>query len=200
MPCRNFPRSQKTFRNAALLASLLTLCPDASAIEAGGVRFADQITLAGSELVANGAGVRSRFVFDVYAMALYLPARATTAEAVAAQGGVRRIALQLMRDVSAEDFVGALKAGLQANLSPAELSALKPQIDQFGETLMAVKEVKKGTPVTIDYLPPSGTRITIAGQVRGSDIAGRDFHDALLKVWLGGKPVQADLKTRLLGR
>jgi hypothetical protein len=105
-----------------------------------------------------------------------------------------------MRDVSAEDFVGALTAGLQANLSPTELSALKPQIDQFGETLLAVKEVRKGTPVTIDYLPSSGTRIAIDGQVRGADIGGRDFYDALLKVWLGGKPVQAELKTRLLGR
>lgn len=43
-------------------------------------------------------------------------------------------------------------------------------------------------------------RITIAGQVRGSDIAGRNFYDALLKIWLGGKPVQAELKSRLLGR
>lgn len=193
-------RSQKILRNAALLASLLVGSAAVSAIEAGGVRFADRVTLAGGELVANGAGVRSRFVFDVYAMALYLPARATTAEAVAAQTGARRIALQLLRDVSAEDFVGALKAGLQANLGPAELSSLQPQIDQFGETLLAVKQVKKGTPVTIDYLPASGTRITIAGQVRGADIAGRDFFDALLKVWLGGQPVQADLKTRLLGR
>lgn len=193
-------RLQKYLCHAALLASLSTLSPGASAIEAGGVRFADRVTLAGSELVANGAGVRSRFVFDVYAMVLYLPARANTAEAVAAQGGGRRIALQLLRDVSAEDFVGALKAGLQANLSPAELSVLKPQIDQFGETLLAVKEVSKGTPVTIDYLPASGTRITIAGQVRGADIGGRNFYDALLQVWLGGKPVQAELKTRLLGR
>lgn len=198
-PLRGSLRLQKNLRNAALLAGLLTLSGGAAAIEAGGVRFADRITLAGSELIANGAGVRSRFVFDVYAMALYLPTRAATAEAVTTQGGVRRIALQLLRDVSAEDFVGALKTGLQANLSPAELSALKPQIDQFGETLMSIKEVKKGTPVTIDYLPASGTRITIAGQVRGADIAGRDFYDALLKVWLGSQPVQAELKTRLLG-
>lgn len=197
---QNLTSLQKNLLNATLIASLLTGSAKVSAIEAGGTRFADQITLAGSELVANGAGVRTRLIFDVYAIALYLPTRASSAEAVAAQVGVRRIAIELMRDVSAEDFVGALKAGLKANLSPSELSALKPQIDQFGETLMAAREVRKGTPVTIDYLPTSGTRITISGQARGLDIAGRNFYDALLKVWLGDQPVQADLKSRLLGR
>ena len=190
---------QKFLINAALIASCLN-AGTASAIEAGGVRFDDRINLGGSELLANGAGVRTKYVFDVYAMALYLPAKATTAEAVAAQKSTRRIALQLLRDVGAADFVDALRSGIQANLSEGEYSALKPQIEQFAATLLAVKEVTKGTPVLIDYLPTSGTRVTIAGQVRGKDIPGDAFYDALLKIWLGGKPVQADLKTKLLGK
>lgn len=194
---------QKNLRHATftlgLIATLLTT-GTASAIEAGGVRFDDRITLGGSELIANGAGTRTKFVFDVYAMALYLPARANSAEAVAAQKSPRRIALQLLRDVGAADFVEALRAGIQANLSEAEYLALKPQIEQFAATLVAVKEVSKGTPVLIDYLPASGTRMTIAGQIRGKDIPGDAFYDALLKIWLGGKPVQADLKTKLLGK
>ncbi|MBP8162985.1 MAG: chalcone isomerase family protein, partial [Propionivibrio sp.] len=38
------------------------------------------------------------------------------------------------------------------------------------------------------------------GQVRGSDFAGEDFFNALLKIWLGNKPVQDDLKQALLGK
>jgi len=190
---------QKFLINAALIATCLT-AGAASAIEAGGFRFDDRISVGGSELLANGAGVRTKLVFDVYAMALYLPAKATTAEAVVGQKTTRRIALQLLRDVGADDFVEALRAGIQANLSAGEYAALKPQIEQFAATLMAVKEVTKGTPVLIDYFPSSGTRITIAGQVRGKDIPGDAFYDALLKIWLGGKPVQADLKAKLLGK
>ena len=37
-------------------------------------------------------------------------------------------------------------------------------------------------------------------QVRGRDIAGDDFYKALLRIWLGNKPVQDDLKPALLGK
>lgn len=190
---------QKTLRNATLLCFWLS-ASCAWAIEAGGIRFDDKISVGDKELLANGAGVRSKFIFDVYAMALYLPARANTAETIMAQSGPRRIAIQLLRDVSAEDFVGALRSGLQANHSEEEFSALKPQTQQFSDTLVAVKKVKKGTPVLIDFLPGTGTRITISGQTQGKDIAGESFYNALLKIWLGNKPVQDDLKGKLLGR
>jgi hypothetical protein len=31
-------------------------------------------------------------------------------------------------------------------------------------------------------------------------IPGEDFYEALLKIWLGNKPVQADLKDAMLGK
>ena len=204
LPLRDSFQSQKTRLNATVSAALLLallFSTSASAIDAGGgVRFDDKISSGGGDLIANGAGVRTKVVFDVYAIALYLPIRATTPEAVAAQSGARRIAVQLLRDVSAGDFVDALKSGLQENLSATEFGALKAQIQQFADTLTAVKEVRKGTPVLIDYLPASGTRISVSGQVRGADIAGPAFFDGLLKIWLGSKPVQADLKAKLLGK
>ena len=190
---------QKMGRNATLLAAL-AVPASAWAIEAGGVRFEDKISLGGKDLIANGAGVRSKFVFDVYAMALYLPVRTSAADAVTSQNGTRRIALQLMRDVSADDFVAALKTGMQANLPEAEYATLKPQIQQFAETLIAIKEVKKGTAVLIDFFPGTGTRVSINGQPQGKEIAGDAFYNALLKIWLGNNPVQDDLKSKLMGR
>lgn len=178
---------------------LLTAGP-AQGVEAGGVRFEDRVSVAGSELVANGAGVRTRFVFDVYAMALYLPAKAATPEAALAAGAPRRVALQLLRDVKATDFVEALKAGMQANLTAAEFAALEPQVRQFSEIVAAGGEVKKGTQVAIDELPGAGTRVSIGGKPQGKDIAGAAFYPALLRVWLGNKPVQPDLKAKLLGQ
>jgi hypothetical protein len=62
-----------------------------------------------------------------------------------------------------------------------------------------IGEAKTGSQVFIDWLPEGGTRLTVNGQVRGSDIAGEDFFKALLKIWLGNKPVQDDLKQALLG-
>ena len=54
--------------------------------------------------------------------------------------------------------------------------------------------------VNLDWLPDSGTRLTFNGAQKGNDIAGEDFYRALLRIWLGDKPVQDDLKEHLLGK
>jgi hypothetical protein len=189
----------KSIASTVTLVAAIAATP-AIALEAGGIRFEDKVSVGGTELVANGAGVRTKFVFDVYAMTLYLPAKAATTEAALAAKAPRRVALQLMRDVKATDFVDALKAGMQANLSEAEFAALKPQVQQFSDIIAAGGEVKKGTQVSIDDVPGAGTRVSIGGQPQGKDIAGEAFYNALLKIWLGEKPVQAELKTKLLGK
>jgi Chalcone isomerase-like len=43
-----------------------------------------------------------------------------------------------------------------------------------------------------------GTQIAVNGVVRGT-IEGLAFNTALLKIWLGEKPAQQDLKLKLLG-
>ena len=65
--------------------------------------------------------------------------------------------------------------------------------------MKAVGEAKKGDAVNIEYLPDSGTRITVNGQAKGAPIVGEDFYNAVLRVWLGDKPADADLKKELLG-
>ena len=172
----------------------------AHAIEAGGQRFDDRIQLAGTDLVANGAGVRTRMVFDVYAMALYLPAKAATAEAVFANKGPRRIALQMMRDVGANTLSDALRDGMKANVSAAEFAALGPQIQQLVAALSASGEVKKGSIIHLDFVPGAGPRVLFGGKPQGKDIPGDTFYEAVMKIWLGANPVQSDLKNRLLGR
>ena len=114
--------------------------------------------------------------------------------------GSKRIAISLLRDLSAQQFVEALQEGVANNHSEAEMVGLKDRLKQFSDTLLAAGEPKTGTSVVIDWLPESGTRLTINGQVKGKDIAGEDFYKALLKIWLGNKPVQDDLKQALLGK
>jgi hypothetical protein len=40
----------------------------------------------------------------------------------------------------------------------------------------------------------------VDGAARGEPIPGEDFYAALLKIWLGEKPVDADLKKAMLGQ
>lgn len=190
---------KKLLATAGLALALLGIAP-AHAIEAGGVNFADQTRVGSSDLVANGAGLRKKLFIKVYAMALYLPGKQGDADAAIAARGAKRISIQLLRDLSAQQFVDALNEGVAENHSATELAALKERLKQFSDAMLGVGEAKSGSVVQLDWLPETGTRLTVNGQQRGRDIAGEDFYGALLKIWLGRKPVQDDLKSALLGR
>ena len=52
--------------------------------------------------------------------------------------------------------------------------------------------------IYLDYIPGRGTRVTINGESKGL-IAGRDFNNALLDIWLGEEPADKGLKKAMLG-
>ena len=145
-------------------------------------------------LQLNGAGVRTRAIFKVYVAALYVPQKSGDAAALLAQKGPRRVAITMLRSVDAETFAGALNDGLRSNHTEAQLAAMKPQIDALNATLKAVGEAKKGDVIHFEFMPDGGTRVTVNGQPRGSAIAGEDFFTAVLRIWIGDKPVDGGLK------
>ncbi|MDQ3582112.1 MAG: chalcone isomerase family protein, partial [Pseudomonadota bacterium] len=63
--------------NSRFMILMLTglLSAPAGAVEIEGVKLADTATVAGRDLVLNGAGLRKRLLFDVYVASLYLPAK-----------------------------------------------------------------------------------------------------------------------------
>ncbi|MEO8411058.1 MAG: chalcone isomerase family protein [Propionivibrio sp.] len=172
----------------------------AQAMEVEGVKFDEQARVGNSDVVLNGAGLRKKVFFKVYAMGLYLPQKQGDADAVLAAKGSKRVAITLLRDLTAKQFVDALQEGIVDNHSDAEMAALKDRVAQFSDTMLAIGEAKTGAIVLIDWLPEAGTRLTFNGQVQGQDIPGEDFYNALLRIWLGKNPVQDDLKQALLGQ
>lgn len=168
----------------------------AQAVEVGGVNLPDKASVGGQELVLNGAGVRTRAIFKVYVGSLWLPAKATTAAAVL-EKGPRRIQMNLLRDLSADQLVGALVDGLKDNNSPQELAAVQGQSDQLVLIMKSFGEVKEKDVVTLDFVD-GGTRISLNGTAKGT-IPGEAFNRALTKIWIGDKPAQADLKKAMLG-
>ena len=168
----------------------------AIAAEIGGVRLDDKISIEGKELVLNGAGIRTRAIFKVYVASLYVPAKATDLAGVLA-AGPRRVQMNLLRTLSAEQLVDALNDGLKDNNTEAELGAVKSQIDQLASILKTFREVKEKDVVALDYVE-GGTRVGLNGDAKGI-IPGEAFNRALMKIWLGDHPVQSDLKKAMLG-
>ena len=103
-------------------------------------------------------------------------------------------------ELTAQQFVDALSGGIAKNHSEAETAELKDRIQTFEANLLGLGKAAKGTPITLDWIPEQGTRLTVAGQPQGKVIPGEDFYKALLRIWLGNKPAQGDLKDALLGK
>jgi long-chain acyl-CoA synthetase len=175
-------------------------CAGTQALEVAGVAVADTVKLGGADLVLNGAGVRTRAIFKVYVGALYVAERRSAASDILGQRGPKRVALHLLRDLSAEQLGGALADGLAANLSPAEQARFKAQIDELKAVMEAVGAAREKSVVTLDFLPDSGLRIAVDGTARGKPIAGDEFYRALLKIWIGDQPVDRSLKAAMLGQ
>ena len=181
------------------LLLLLALSFPAFAADIAGVRIEEKDKLASAELTLNGAGLRKRAFFQVYAIGLYLPEKKSVATEVIAATGPKRIAIHMLRDVDADQFSGALADGIRDNHPEAEAKKLEPRVKQLAAIMLDMKEAKTGMRITLDWLPGAGTQVTVQGKPAGAPIPGEDFYIALLKIWLGDKPVQADLKKALLG-
>jgi len=170
------------------------------AAELEGVNLEDRIQVDGHELQLNGLALRTRFIFKVYVAGLYLPARATTAQAAIEGKGPKRIILVMMRDADAEQFVESIESGMRANNSEAQIAEVKTQIDELMTMIRAVGQSKKGARIVLDYAPSDhGTTLFVDGVAQGRPMAGKAFYQVLLRIWLGEDPVQPDLKEALLG-
>ena len=181
----------------AALLSALTLQAQA-AVEVRGVKFADTATVAGQALQLNGAGVRVKVIVDVYAAGLYVGKRDASVQALLSQPGAKSMQIVLLRDLTGEDFADAMIKGFNQNNSEAEVSRFQSRLDELRKTMVAFGTVKKGTSIQLNYVPGSGIRTLVEGAQKGPDIQGEDFYAALLKIWLGTKPVDSDLKAGLL--
>jgi hypothetical protein len=181
-----------------LIACCILLSWNAGAVEVAGVKLVDSVNVGNQDLVLNGAGLRSKFFFKVYVAALYLQVKQTSESAVIADENPQRIALYMLRDLGEKRFLNAFLEAIEANHTKAEMAMMDDQIKQMSDIFHLVQDLRSGDVITIDYLPSMGTEISVNG-VTYDTIVGEMFHRALLKIWLGSKPVQADLKAELLG-
>jgi long-chain acyl-CoA synthetase len=182
----------------ACLVFALSLGAPARAAEVAGVTLADTVSVGGQALVLNGAGIRIKVFFKIYVGSLYLPQKVGDLAGVLAKGP-RRIQMNLLRDLTAVQLVGALVGGLTENNSPAEMAAVKAPMDELVRIMMATKDVdaKKKDVITLDFVD-GGTTVALNGEIRGV-IPGEAFNSALTRIWLGDKPAERELKKAMLG-
>jgi hypothetical protein len=187
----------RPLRFAALLVSVSLA---ASAAEVAGIKLGDRAKLGAAELVLNGAGLRKKLFFKAYVAGLYLTEKRKSPTEVFALIGPKRASITLLRDLPAQDLVDALTEGIRDNSSPGQQQALKGRVDKLAANLLSLRQVKRGDVITVDWLPATGSVVTLNGEVKGEPVPGYDLYLALLRVWLGDHPTSAGLKKALLGQ
>lgn len=174
----------------------------ASGAEVAGVKLDERVRVGSNapELVLNGAGVRTRIIVDVYVAGLYLTQKKSAAEDVLALSGAKRMSLVMLRDLTARQIAQGLSDGFKANNAAADQQRYQAELDELTAGIGSLGEAKKGDVIALDYLPNAGMRVILNGEPKGRPVGNEGFYRAVLRVWLGDRPVDAGLKRALLGQ
>lgn len=181
-----------------LAALLLGAGLQASAADAGGVNFAPQIEVQGSKLQLNGAGVRYKAIFKVYAAGLYLDHKARSYEEVTRSPGPKRMSITMLRDIDADELGKLFSRGMEDNMDRATFAQLIPGILRMSQLFSRYKKLNAGDNFTLDWLPGQGLLISVKGQVQGAPFKEPEFFNAMMGIWLGSAPADWKLKNELL--
>jgi len=174
---------------------IFCLSGQARAIEAAGVSFAEVQELEGHKLLLNGVGLREATIFSirVYAAGLYLESKTQNPDEIMNSKQIRRVDMQFVRNVGADDVKGAWEKSFEKNCGKCE-TFQKP----ISEILSKMSEMKKGERMSFLFFPDSSLRMHIRGQeVLRQNVEG--FSRIVLASWFGPSPPNESLKRGLLG-
>ncbi len=195
----SFTRTKYAFILALSMASLVSASASSAAVVEG-ITLPDTDRVANHELKLNGAGMRYQGKARISVIGLYLKDNKNTVPQVIALSGAKRVTIVLMRDFSNDTFAQAFMAGFQKNSDKSERAKVVNSLLKFGSMFSSVAELKKGDVITCDWIPNVGSVFALNGKKLGDALPDKLFYDMLLKIFIGDKPVDTNLKRLLLGK
>lgn len=166
-----------------------------NALEIKSVNVPEKMSLAGESLPLQGAGIRNKYIIDVYIGAFYAKGKITSTEQAIKALGPKRMWIRFLRDVDGDTIRQTWKEGLQSNNTEEEITQYKNLINKFIDLID--NDRTTGDIMTLDYIPGVGTELSINGKVIGS-IADEHFYPMVLNVWMGGHPPSLKFQKALL--
>lgn len=163
----------------------------------GDATLPNAITMGGTDLVLNGAGIREKVVFDLYAGGLYLVSKNSDANAIINADETMAMKLEIVsRMVSSDNMIEAVDDGFYLSMN-GKTKPLKDKIETF-KSFFSKEEIVATNIFDIAYVKGKGTVVYKNGKEIGM-IEGLDFKKALFGIWLGDDPADDDLKEAMLG-
>lgn len=178
-----------------LMMAVLLVARVAPAAELDGVTIPDTAEVGGQTIPLNGVGLRKAYVFaKVYVAGMYLQTKTHDAKTATDTDERKRISMHFVRRLTHQEMNEGMANGF-AITAPNSLTKEKAQLESFFN-----KPLEEGDICNLDYVPGTGTTVTINGKSEGT-IEGADFMRALWGIWLGANPPGGtDLRDGLLGK
>ena len=170
------------------------------AVTVADVKYEPTQALGDSTVQLNGAGVRYKAVFKVYTAGLYLEKKASTPQEVASQRGPKRLSITMLREIDSTELGKLFSRGMEDNMDRAAFSRIVPGVLRMSQIFSDDKKLQAGDQFMIDWIPGTGTVITVKGKVQGEPFKEPEFFNALMGIWLGNLPADFKLKDALLGK
>jgi hypothetical protein len=184
-----------------LAAAALLLASGALAqVTVQGVKFEDSADVRGSKVQLNGAGTRYKAIFKVYVAGLYLPKKAASTEEVLAMPGPKRLNITMLREIDSSEFGKMFSRGMEDNMERTAFSKLIPGVLRMSQIFSDHKKLAVGDSLSLEWVPGTGTLLTVKGVPQGEPFKEPEFFNALLRIWLGPNPADWKLKEALLGK
>lgn len=181
----------------AAMAAIFSAAP-AQAIEVAGVNYPSETDVQGTRLSLNGAGVRYKAIFKVYAAGLYTSRKVGSLDELSHVPGPRRMQITMLREIDAAELGKLFSRGMEDNLDRASFAQVVPGIMRMSQIFSDYKKLVPGDVFTVDWIPQKGTVITVKGKVQGEPFREPEFFNALMSIWLGKSPADWQLKNALL--
>lgn len=164
----------------------------------GGSDFPPSMLVGGQTLVLNGAGIRYKAMFQVYAAALYLEQVSSTTEGVLQPKGTKRVAATMLRTVNANELANLFSKGILDNNPSHVTTQILPSLARMSAVFSRYKTLNTGDQFMVDRLPGKGMVLTVRGEPQHEPF-DEAFFDAMLNIWLGPRAADPALKQALLG-
>lgn len=148
-------------------------------------------------LVATGAAMRKKFVFQVYAIASYVQdgVQVESPEALATADCAKQLHLVMERDVDGKDMAEAFFAAIRMNY-PAP--AFENELNNL-MAFMKANPVKRGDQIFLTNVPGKGLHVVVVGKTELM-IENVAFAHAVWEIYLGKNNLGSDIKKGLTSR
>jgi len=187
------------YTRALAAAAALAFATAASAqVTLAGAKFDPEATVAGQKLLLNGAGIRYKAIFKVYAMALYTPKAVRSNQQVLDPKLAKRLQLVALRDVGGDEFGRLFARAIEENATRDEFAKSIGAVVRMGEIFSQQRQFTKGDVVYLDYAPGTGLSLIVKGKQQEL-FTHPQFSSIMYKIWFGAHPPDTALQKALLG-